>query len=321
LSTEQEIVEQLAIFSDYLKRNGLKMTRQREMIVDSFLRTNGHLSTEELYQLVRQKDKTVGFTTVFRTLKALTDCGLARETDLQDGRARFEHIYNRPHHHHIVCVSCNRTIEFLSPELERLQEEIVSRYQFQSVRHQLQIFGICPDCQNQRPSPQDVFDSDMVFARDALKIAIEAERSGVNFYLAAAEQISHPSGKSTFLRIAEDEKKHLSDLEYEWSELIKKDKNILEAPVFLHFDYEALKRIFPTREEIRTRLQGNLDEEQSLRLAMEMELESFRFFRDYAEKFNDTRGKAIFLKFAAEEEDHYRTIQKEYDRLMQRSAP
>jgi Fur family ferric uptake transcriptional regulator len=320
LSTDQEIAEQMEVFSGYLKKNGLKMTRQRELIVDSFLRTNGHLSTDELHQLIKRADKTVGFTTVFRTLKALTDCGLARETDLQDGRTRFEHIYNRPHHHHIVCLACNRTIEFLSPELERLQEQIVAKYQFQSVRHQLQIFGVCFDCQNQRPSPQDVFDSDMVFARDALKIALEAERSGVNFYLAAAEQISQPSGKSTFLRIAEDEKKHLRDLEYEWIELIKKDKNILRAPVFLHFDFEALRKIFPAREEIRKRLKGNLDEEQALSLAMEMELESYNFFRNYAQKFNDTRGKAIFLKFAAEEEDHYRTIQKEYEQLMQRSV-
>lgn len=320
LSTDQEIVEQMEVFSGYLKKNGLKMTRQRETIVESFLRTNGHLSTDELYQLVKQKDKSVGFTTVFRTLKALTDCGLARETDLQDGRTRFEHIYNRPHHHHIVCVACNRTIEFLSPELERLQEQIVSKYQFQSVRHQLQIFGVCLDCQNQRPSPQDVFDSDMVFARDALRIALEAERSGVNFYLTAAEQMTHPSGKSTFLRIAEEEKRHLHDLEFEWGELIKKDKNILKAPVFLHFDFEALKKIFPTREEIRNRLQDNLDEEKALSLAMQMELESYSFFHDYAQKFNDTRGKAIFLKFAAEEEDHYRTIQKEYDRVMQRSV-
>jgi len=248
---------------------------------------------------VKQTDATVGFTTVFRTLKALTDCGLARETDFQDGRTRFEHIYNRPHHHHIVCVDCNRTIEFLSPELERLQEMIVAKYQFQTVRHQMQIFGVCPDCQNQRPSPQEVFDSDAVFARDALKIAMEAERSGVNFYLAAAEQISHPSGKATFLRIAEEEKKHLHDLEYEWIELLKKDKNILKAPVFLHFDYESLKKIFPTREEIRQRLESDLDEEQALRLAMDMEIESYRFFREYAERFNDTRGKAIFLKFAA----------------------
>jgi len=72
-----------------------------------------------------------------------------------------------------------------------------------------------------------------------------------------------------------------------------------------------------TRDEICKRLESDLDEEQGLKLAMEMEIESYRFFR---ERFNDTRGKAIFLKFAAEEEDHCRTIQKEYDRVMQRSV-
>ena len=320
MNTDKQIAEQMGIFSAYLKKNGLKITRQREIVVESFLRTDGHLSTDELYQLVKKKDKAIGYTTVFRTLKALTDCGLARETDLQDGRTRFEHLYNRPHHHHIVCIECNRTIEFLSPELEQLQEQIVSNYHFQSVRHQLQIFGVCPDCQNQRPSPQDVYDSDLVFARDALKIALEAERSGINFYLTAAETITDPAGRSTFLRIAEDEKKHLRELEKEWKELIRKDENILKAPVFLHFDYESLQKIFPSREELKEKLKENLDEEQALVLAMQLEMEAFVFFRDYAQRFNDTRGKEIFLKFAAEEEDHYRTIQREYDNLMQRSV-
>ena len=315
----RDIAQQMELFSAYLKQNGLKMTRQREVVVESFLRTDGHLSTDELYQLVKKKDQKVGFTTVFRTLKALTHCGLARETDLSDGRTRFEHLHNRPHHHHIVCLECSRTIEFLSPELEQLQEQIVSRYQFKSVRHQLQIFGVCQDCQNQRPRKQDVFDSDLVFARDALQIALATERSGVNFYLSAAETSTHPSGRSTFLKIAEEEKRHLHELEHEWEQLIKKDKNILKAPVFLHFDYDALKKIFPAREELKKRVHENLDEKRALTLAMEMEKESYNFFRRYAQRFNNTKGKEIFLKFAAEEQDRYRTIQREYEELMQRS--
>ncbi len=319
MNTAKDIAEQMKVFSNYLKKNALKMTRQRKVVVESFLRSDGHLSTDELYQLVKKRDKNVGFTTVFRTLKALTDCGLARETDLMDGRTRFEHLYNRPHHHHIVCTQCNRTIEFLSPELEQLQEQIGSKYRFKSMRHQLQIFGVCHDCQNQRSTKQDVFDPDLVFARDALKIALETERSGVNFYLSAAETATHPSGRSTFLKIAEEEKRHLHELQLEWNQLIKKDKNILKAPVFLHFDYEALKKIFPAREDLRQRLHENLDEKRALTLAMEMERESYNFFKNYAERFNDTKGKEIFLKFAAEEQDHYRSIQSEYDKLMVRA--
>jgi Fur family transcriptional regulator, ferric uptake regulator len=316
----KDIAEQMELFSTYVKKNGLKMTRQREVVVESFLRTEGHLSTDELYQLVKKKNKNIGFTTVFRTLKALTDCGLARETDLSDGRTRFEHLYNRPHHHHIVCMECSRTIEFLSPELEQLQEQIVSRYGFRSIRHQLQIFGVCNDCQNQRPTKQDVFNSDLIFARDALQIALETERSGVNFYLSAAEAATHPSGKSTFFKLAEEEKRHLHELEEEWKQLIRKDKNILKAPVFLHFDYDALKKIFPAREELKKRLSENLDEKSALTLAMEMEKESYNFFKKYAQKFNDTKGKEIFLKFAAEEQDHYSTIEREYTQLMARNS-
>ena len=111
-TTPAEIEEELEVFSQYLKNSGRKMTRQRRMVVESFLLAGGHLSTEELYQLVKKTDPKLGFVTVFRTLKTLADCGLARETDLHDGRTRFEHTYKRPHHHHIVCLECERTIEY-----------------------------------------------------------------------------------------------------------------------------------------------------------------------------------------------------------------
>ena len=58
----KDIAQQMELFSAYLKKNGLKMTRQREAVVESFLRTDGHLSTDELYELVKKKDKKVGFT-------------------------------------------------------------------------------------------------------------------------------------------------------------------------------------------------------------------------------------------------------------------
>ena len=105
-----EILKQTELFTDYLRKNGLRMTRQRQTIVESFLSADGHVSTDELYDLVKRKDKTLGYTTVFRTLKALKDCGLARETYLSDGRTRFEHLYHRPYHHHIVCQECNLSL-------------------------------------------------------------------------------------------------------------------------------------------------------------------------------------------------------------------
>jgi rubrerythrin len=81
----------------------------------------------------------------------------------------------------------------------------------------------------------------------------------------------------------------------------------------------ALKKIFPAREDLKKRLSENLDEKSALTLAMDMEKESYNFFKKYAQKFNETKGKEIFLKFADEEQDHYRTIRREYDELVERS--
>lgn len=315
MSTENEIRDQLKIFESYLKENNLKMTRQRQLVVESFLQSEGHLSTDELYENVRRKDQKVGFTTVFRTLKALTDCGLARETHLNDGRTRFEPVYRRPHHHHIVCVECNRTIEFLSPKWEEIQEEIASRYGFRATHHNLQIFGICRECQNEQESTRQQFDSDLVFARDAIKIAMATENRGISFYKTASEIVEDNTTRETFLRMLEDEEGHLKRLQEEWDRLIAQDRDLVQAPVFLHFDYEALKKIFPSRNETMKRLKGNLSEREALRIAMDMEMDARNFFRDYADRFNDTRGRDIFLRFAAEEEEHYNLIKEEYDRL------
>ena len=304
------------IFADYLKRNSLKMTRQRRLIVDTFLSTDGHLSADELYEEVRKKDPGIGFTTVFRTLKAMTECGLARETDLNDGRIRFERLYRRPKHHHIVCQECHKTIEFFSPELEELQASIASEYGLKPVQQRLQIYGICKECQEKREPSHLVFDNDKVFARDALRIALATEERGVRFYKAAAEVASSPSTRKIFLSMLEEEERHLRQLRVEWDRLIKDTPNIVSAPVFLHFDFDALEAIFPSELKVREGLLGDLSEAQALEVAMKMEKEAYAFFTEYAERFEDTRGRDIFLRFASEEKEHCDMIRMELDRLV-----
>lgn len=305
----ETIDEQLEVFAEYVKEKGLRKTRQRELVVRTFLKTEGHLSTDELYNLVRKQDSRIGYATVFRTLKTLTDCGLARETDLGDGFTRFEHLYKHPHHHHILCVECNKTIEFYSPELEELQRKIVSKYDFEPVRYKFQVFGICRECRGEEKSTAESVVSDLVFARDALKIAIETEKRGVRFYKTASKVAARSLTRKTFLRMLKDEEQHLKNLESEWDRLIAHNEEVLNAPVFLHFDFAALQKIFPSREEIRRRLNSDLTEEEALRLALSMERDAFAFFSSYADRFSDTQGRDIFLKFAAEEQEHCETIE------------
>ena len=99
-----------AALASYLDDHKLKHTRQREAILDVFLSTSGHISSDELYQRVRELHPSIGYTTVYRTMKLLCDAGLAVERNFEDGVTRYEIPHE--HHDHLVCVRCGRIIEF-----------------------------------------------------------------------------------------------------------------------------------------------------------------------------------------------------------------
>jgi Fur family ferric uptake transcriptional regulator len=140
------IREAQGILLRHLKRVGLKHTAQRDTILRAFLETREHLSTEQLHRLVKAQDPKIGFTTVYRTLKLLAECGLASEVAFLDGIARYEHQYNRRSHHHMVCTECGSSVEFFSPEVGELEQEIGRKHHYLTTRHTFQIYGICEDC-------------------------------------------------------------------------------------------------------------------------------------------------------------------------------
>ena len=134
-------------FHDHLKRVRLKRTAQRDTILRTFLDTRDHLSTDELYRLVKKEDNRIGFTTVYRTLKLLAECGLASEVAFNDGIARYEHQYQRRNHHHMVCTDCGSSVEFFSADIERIEREIGRKHKYLTTRHSFQIYGMCEKCQ------------------------------------------------------------------------------------------------------------------------------------------------------------------------------
>jgi Fur family ferric uptake transcriptional regulator len=144
MSEEQEI------FLEHIQKKGLKRTAQRELILDIFLRTEEHLSSEDLYRLVEKEDPTIGQTTVYRTLKLLSEAGLAREVRFGDGRTHYEHNYKHQHHDHMICSECGKIIEFYSAELEALQDAMAAKHRFEVTQHLLRIIGICSGCRRAR---------------------------------------------------------------------------------------------------------------------------------------------------------------------------
>jgi Fur family transcriptional regulator, ferric uptake regulator len=144
------MTEEQEIFLEHLRRQGLKRTEQRDLILDVFLRTEGHVTGEDLYSLVRRQDPSVGQTTVYRTLRLLTDAGLAREARFGDGRVHYEHHYKHQHHDHMICSECGRVIEFYSPELEAIQDAMAAKHKFELTSHLLRMIGVCAECRRQR---------------------------------------------------------------------------------------------------------------------------------------------------------------------------
>ena len=161
MTAAEPLSEEQEVFLKHIQKKGLKRTSQRELILDVFLRTEKHLSNEDLYQLVKQEDPTVGQTTVYRTLKILTDAGLAREVRFGDGRTHYEHNYKHQHHDHMICSECGKIIEFFSAELEAIQDEMAAKHDFEITQHLLRMIGVCSECRRkQNDNPADFDDED-----------------------------------------------------------------------------------------------------------------------------------------------------------------
>ena len=143
------MTEEQEVFLKHIQKQGLKRTAQRDLILDVFLHTEDHVSGEDLYRLVHEQDPTVGQTTVYRTLRLLTDAGLAREVRFGDGRAHYEHNYKHQHHDHMICSECGKIIEFYSPELEAIQDKMAAKHKFELTSHLLRMIGICVACRRQ----------------------------------------------------------------------------------------------------------------------------------------------------------------------------
>src|ERR1044072_5469651 len=163
-----------------LKPAGGKRSSKREQIVTVFLRQEGHLSADDLVDLMRQEDRRISRATVYRTLQWMVDAGIARKVDFGEGRFRFEQGYRQPRHFHLICKSCNRSFECLSSDIEGLIEEVASARSFSPSQSVVQIYGTCEECRTGRHgSATETGHTDLLFARDALRIALATERSGL----------------------------------------------------------------------------------------------------------------------------------------------
>lgn len=131
----------------YISLQGLKSTRQRDLIADTFLALVGHHNVDELLDRVRALDARISAATVYRTMKLLTECGLALPRRFDDGQTRYEAAIGRHHHDHLICKNCQGIIEFEDDGIEALQQAVARRHGFLVTHHKLELYGLCAACQ------------------------------------------------------------------------------------------------------------------------------------------------------------------------------
>ena len=154
-SSEKDIkrrAEKSETVFDSLSKKGHRITAQRETILAIFREQEHgtHLSAEELYGILKERSSNVSLATTYRTLKLLSQLVLLRELDFAEGHKHYELKQDNVPHQHIICLGCNTTLEFEDHFLEEAGQKIGSRYNFDVIDAQFKIFGMCPNCREQR---------------------------------------------------------------------------------------------------------------------------------------------------------------------------
>lgn len=138
----------LHLFRRYLRQQGLPVTQQREVVADVVFNSTEHLSVEEIEARLKARGERIGKATIYRTMEILVRSGLVEDHDFGDGFKRYEHLFGqRMGHEHLVCTHCRKVVEFLRPDIERIQNEVAAQHGFLPTRHRLEIYGLCADCQ------------------------------------------------------------------------------------------------------------------------------------------------------------------------------
>ena len=139
------------LLEEHLARNGLKQTRQREAIFEAFVGAKGHVTSEELYEVVRARHPEVGAATVYRALKLFCDAGVARAHHFRDGVTLYEREGH--HHDHLICTGCGAIVEFERSVIEEEQEKVAAEHGYRLTQHRHILYGLCSKCQKKASGP------------------------------------------------------------------------------------------------------------------------------------------------------------------------
>src|SRR5206468_11414396 len=133
-------------FMEFLDQKNLRLTSQRQAIIDTVFSTEEHFSAEQLLEWSRRRDQSISRATVYRTVPLLTESGLVREMDFGKDYKFYDPNYaDHPNHSHIICQDCEKIVEFESDKIAKLENEITHQLGFSVKTQRLQITGTCEE--------------------------------------------------------------------------------------------------------------------------------------------------------------------------------
>lgn len=138
-------------FKKILKKKGLKITRQRLVVLEVLAENpQEHLTAEEIYDRVKAENPDIGLATVYRTVQLLLELELIDRINLDDGFVRYEigdtQDCEHHRHHHLICLRCGRVSAFQKDMLEALETGVEAALGFRVTDHEVKLYGICRDC-------------------------------------------------------------------------------------------------------------------------------------------------------------------------------
>jgi len=131
------------IFIKYLKDNGQRITNERILILNSALSMESHFDADELYTKMRNDFIRVSRATVYNTLELMNKCGILTKHNFKGERARYETKHGGKNHYHIICLSCNKIIEFENQSIEKTLLKVCKNKELKLRDYSIQVFASC----------------------------------------------------------------------------------------------------------------------------------------------------------------------------------
>ncbi|AEE91572.1 Ferric uptake regulation protein [Tepidanaerobacter acetatoxydans Re1] len=146
--TDEEKKYKMRFIEEKLKEKECRLTPQRRATLDVLIENQSkHLSTEDIYELVKNKFPDVGLATIYRTLQLFDDFNIIKKLDFNDGCYRYELSEDQRHqHHHLICIKCGNVYEFDDDLLDELEGKIYKSNDFTVLDHMVKFFGYCKNC-------------------------------------------------------------------------------------------------------------------------------------------------------------------------------